>query len=581
MTPQNRRLATLMAADVVGYSARMESSEAETLAQLIRLTDLIERHVNSAGGRVFSRAGDGFLAEFASPVMAVQAGYEVQRSLLRARENGELDLQLRIGLHLADVVADGEDLLGDGVNIVARIESQAEPDSVLISQHLFEQVKRTAQLAFEDLGKHALKNISEPLRLYRVAGDLGNHSYISGNHDNVQPKPAAQIDPHSIAVLPFANFSGDDEQEYFADGITEDVITELARFRDMFVVSRNSSFAYKGRNIDLRQVGRELGVAFVLEGSVRKMGSRVRITGQLIDTRNGDHIWAEKYDCQFDDLFDVQDELVAKIVSLVAGRMERQTQAIARRKKPADMDAYDCLLHGLEHHRLGAVTRQDAEKAVAWFSKAIEKDPNYGRAYAWKSCSMSTLARQWTHENVFEEAVEIVKRGLELDEDDAECHRIMGSISLYLRDFGKAELHFRRAIELNPNHAFIVGRTGELYTSLGDGRKALEYQKRAVQLDPLLPAYCRELEAAAHYTLGEYQDTVKVVAEMPRPTRRSLAYAIASLVHTDDAQALERTLKELRRLDPDFSVDRFVSMEIYQDQAIPQQLAEELCAAGL
>lgn len=576
-----RRLTTLLAADVVGYSARMEASETVTLEQLAFVVELLEHHVAEGDGRVFARAGDGFLAEFASPVAAVQAGFELQRSLLSTAREGKHDLRLRIGLHLADVVVDGDDLLGDGVNIAARVEGLAEPGGVLITRNVFDQVKRTAQLAFEDLGEKRLKNISEPIQLFRVVGELGNHSYVSGTPDHLKPKETTEIQPHSIAVLPFANLSDDPDQEYFAEGITEDLITELARFGEIFVVSRNASFAYKGRNVDLRQVGRELGVAHCLEGSVRRMGARVRITGQLIGTADGDHLWAEKYDCTLDELFDVQDELVAKIVASVAGRMERQTRAAARRKKPADMLAYDCLLHGLEHHRLGAVTREDAEQAVAWFDRAIEKDPGYGRAYAWRSCAMSTLARQWTHQNVFEEAVQMVLKGLELDPDNAEAHRIMGSVSLYLRDYRKSEHHFLRALELNPNHAYIVGRTGELYTFLGEGEKALAYQRRAVQLDPLLPAYCRELEAVAHYVLGDHRETADVVAEMPRPTRRALVYALAAQAHLDDGAALVRLREALHRLDPEFTVSGFVAMEAYRDPAFPQRLADDLLAVGL
>lgn len=576
-----RRLSTIMAADIVGYSAKMEASEAQTLVQLSFLTELLEKHVKQRDGRIFSKAGDGFLSEFQSPVSAVQTGFEIQRSLQSAALKDDHDLQLRIGVHLADVVVDGENLLGDGVNIASRIEGIADPGSVLISQNVFDQVKRTAQLAFEDMGERSLKNISDPIRVFRVTGELGNHSYISGIPENLTPRDMGSINPHSIAVLPFANVSDDPEQEYFSDGFSEDLITELARFRDMFVVSRNASFVYKGRDFDLRKIGKDLGVAYCLEGSVRKMGPRVRITGQLIDTRSGDHIWAEKFDCQLEELFDVQDDFAAKIVSTVAGRMERLTQVAAKRKKPADMLAYDCLLRGLEHHRLGGVTREDAEQALHWFKLAVERDPNYARAYAWQSCAMSALARQWTRENVFDEAVEVVRRGIELDDNDAECHRIMGSVSLYLRDYRKAEHHFQRAIELNPNHAYIVGRMGELYTFLGQGQKALEYQKRAVQLDPFLPSYCRELEAVAHYALGNYQETVDVVAEMPRPTRRSIVYCVAALTHLDDPTTLERALKSLRRIEPDFTITGFIAMEVYKEKAIEHQLAQDLKATGL
>ncbi|WP_428687084.1 adenylate/guanylate cyclase domain-containing protein [Roseibium sp.] len=576
-----RRLSTIMAADVVGYSAKMGQSEAETLHQLSDLAELIERHVSRGGGRIFARAADGFLAEFQSPVSSVQAAYQIQRDLKTSTGNQANGLELRIGIHLADVVIDGDNLLGDGVNIAARIEGIAEPGSVFVSQAVFEQVKRTAQLSFEDLGERWLKNISEPVRVLRVAGELGNHSYVSGNPDSVTPKDVQEIDPYSIAVLPFANFSDDPEQEYFSDGFTEDLITDLARFREILVVSRNASFAYKGRNIDIRKVGRELGVAYCLEGSVRKMGPRIRITGQLIDTRSGDHIWAEKYDCTIDDLFDVQDDLTAAIVAKVAARLERQVHAAAKKKKPADMLAYDCLLRGLEYHRLGGVTQESAERALEWFDKAVAKDPQFAKAYAWKSCATATLAREWTRENVLDEALDLARHAVELDDQEPECHRILGSINLYLRDYAKAEYHFRRALELNPNHAFVVGRIGELYNFLGDGRKALDYQKRAVELDPLLPSYCRELEAAAHYVLGDYQETAKVVNQLPRASRRAAAYRAAALAHVGDAPELEAAVRELKAVDPNFTIEAFLSAESYKDPEIPARLREDLNRAGL
>ncbi|MDI7861498.1 adenylate/guanylate cyclase domain-containing protein [Rhizobiaceae bacterium n13] len=576
-----RRLATIMASDVVGYSARMEASESETIRQLGALTRLIGDQVRRFGGRVFSRAGDGFLSEFQSPVMAVQAGFEIQR-MLRAPDNGQsYDLQLRIGIHLADAIVDGEDLLGDGVNIASRVEGVADPGSVVVTQTVFDQVKRTATLKFENLGERPLKNISEPIRLYRVTGDLENHSYITGTTLPARPAGADRpINSHSLVVLPFANLSGDPEQEYFSDGFSEDLITELSRFRDIFLVSRNASFAYKGRTVDLRQAGRELGVAYCLEGSVRKLGSNVRITCQLVETETGNQVWAEKYDCKLDQLFDVQDDLAASIVSRVAGRIERQARVVAKRKRPADMQANDCLLRGLEHHRLGGVTRESAEEALRWFTLAVEKDPNYACAHAWQACAMATLM-EWTGEDRWAEIRAIGQRGLELDDDDAECHRIVGALSLYARKYDEAEYHYQRALELNPNHAYIVGRIGDLYNFLGDGQKALKYQLRAKQLDPFLPVYCRELEAVAHYVLGEYAATVAVVDELTRTSRRAAAYRVAACAHIDNPERLESAVRELRVIDPEFTINGFLLTEFYRDRALRQQLHDDLAKAGL
>jgi TolB-like protein/class 3 adenylate cyclase len=575
-----RRLTTILAADVVGYSAQMEESEVATVGQLSALTQLVDTQVRQHGGRLFSRAGDGFLCEFASPVAAVQTGYGIQRQLQQLAADDSDKLQIRVGIHLADVIVDGDDLLGDGVNVAARVEALADSGKVLVTQPVFEQVKRKAQLSFEDLGLKSLKNISEEVRVFQVVGEVQNHSYITGEPGIVAKDKPSSPKPNSIAVIPFTNFSDDPDQEYFSNGFSEDLITELSRFPDISVISRNASFAYRGKDVDLREVGHELGVAYCIEGSVRKMGERVRITSQLISTQTGDHVWAEKYDCTLPDLFDVQDELVSSTVSMVSGKIENFGRQAAKAKRPADMEAYDCLLRGLEFHKVSGVTKADAEQAEKWFSLAIEKDPEFGRAYAWKACAVSYLS-EWTGQDHWNEIVELGKRGLELDGGDAECHRIMGSIFLNDKDYAKAKYHFERALQLNPNHAYIVGRLGEVYNFLGDGKTALEYQRRAVAMDPLLPSYCRELEAVAHYVLDQPAEVIAVVDQLHRPTRRATAYAVAALTQLDDLEQLQKAVDQLMLLDPDFTVSGFVDSEYFKDDQIPNRLSEQLREAGL
>jgi TolB-like protein len=579
-----RRLVAIMAGDVVGYSARMGASEADTLVRLALVREVVGNRVEEKAGRIFSQAGDGYLAEFPSPVSAVRAGFDIQRDLASLRRSDGGVLELRIGVHLADVVVDGEDLLGDGVNIAARVEGEAAPGSVALTQAVFDQVKRTAQLTFEEIGDVALKNISEPVRLYRVVDEIENHSFITGTlaapMEEQSNVPEAQ-DSNSIAVLPFANMSNDPEQDYLADGMTEDLIIGLSKFKDLFVVSRNASFAYRDRNVDPREVGKDLGVTYCLEGSVRKLGPRIRITGQLISTRNGEHVWADSHDCSLDDLFDVQDEIVGSIVSTVVGRMELDAAAAARRKKPKDMAAYDCVMRGLEFHRLGGVTQTQAEQAVAWFDRAIEKDPEYGRAHAWRACSLATLW-EWTGDQKhFNGCLAANKRGLELDDNDAEGHRIAGSICIYMREFDRAAYHFQRALELNPNHAYIVGRTGELHVFLGEGEKALEIQQRAKKLDPFLPEYCRELEAVANYVLERYRETAAVVTQLPRLTRRAAAYNVAATVHLGGAEEIARAVEALLRIDPAFSIAKLLATEFYKDAIYKDRLSDDLTKAGL
>jgi len=578
-----RRLAAVLAADVAGYTRLMRADEEGTINTWWSYRhDIVDPIIKEYSGRIVKLTGDGFLAEFISATNAVLAAYAIQKSIEpRVKDMAEEKrMRFRMGVNLGDIFWDDEDIYGDDVNIAARLEGLADPGSILISRAVFDNVKRVAQLTFENKGEQVLKNISEPVQAYRVVGELGNHSCMSGDPEVISSNKQEIVNPNSIAILPFAVFGDDSEQEYFAEGFTDDLITELARFTELFVTSRNASFALKGQNLDLREVGKQLGVAYCLEGSVRKMGDRLRITCQLINTQTGDHVWAEKYDCNFTELFEVQDELAKSIVSMVAGRMERETLVMAKKKKPADMYVYECLLRGLEHHRLGGVTQESAEQALHWFNMAIEKDPEYGRAYAWRACAISTLA-EWTGDDHFDEVIASGRRGLELDENEPECHRIMGSLSLYSRDFERAEYHFQRVLELNPNNAYLIGRLGELYNFLGDGEKALEYQNRAKKLDPLLPTYCRELEAAAHYVLGSYRDTVSVVSQLLHKSKRSHAYLVAALSHLDDEKTLRKAVDELLIANPSFSISSFLETEFYKDEEVPQQIAIDLKKAGL
>lgn len=544
--------------------------------------EIIDPTIEEFSGRIVKLTGDGFLAEFASANNAVHAAYAIQRSVeASVREQPEhRRMRFRMGINLGDIFWDDEDIYGDDVNIAARLEARASPGSIIVSRAVFDKVKRTAQLTFEDLGEQRLKNISEPVRSYRVVGELLNHSFISGDPNETADREQESVSPNSLAVLPFAVFGDDPDQVYFADGFTDDLITELARFKELFVTSRNTSFALKGQNVDSREVGKKLGVAYCLEGSVRKLGDRIRITSQLINNQTGDHVWAEKYDCGLSELFDVQDDLAKRIVAMVAGRLERQTLAMTKNKRPADMHAYDCLLRGLEHHRLGGVTREHAEEALHWFNLSIEKDPGYGRAYAWRACATANLS-EWTGEDALEKSAADGRRALELDDNDAESHRIMGSVSLYTGDYEKALYHFDQALNLNPSNAYIVGRMGEVHNFLGDGRKALEYQELARRLDPLLPSYCRELEAVAHYLVENYQETANVVSQFTHKSQRAQAYLAAALSHLDDEQLMLRAARDLQVINPNFTISNFVKAELYRDEAIRLRLRADLERAGL
>ena len=575
----DRRLAAILAADVVGYSRLIGAEEEATLARLEALRAIVGGRVAEAGGRVFSLAGDGIMAEFASPVAAVRCGFEIQRDLGQQNREAPIALELRIGVHLADVVISGDDLLGDGVNIAARIEGAAAPGSVTLSQAVFEQVKRTANLTFEDLGDHALKNIGESLRLFRVAGEQAIHSYASAAPTAAASAPPPPDRP-SIAVLPFSNLSGDPEQDYFADGFCEDLITELARFKALFVVSRSACFAYRGRDVDLRQAGRDLGVAYCVQGSVRKLGGRVRITAQLCEAAGGEQLWADRFDCLLEELFDAQDELAARIVGTVADRVEADTTAAAKRKRPADLGAYDCLLHGLEHHRLGSVTLEHASEAVEWFDRAIAEDPGFGRAHAWRACAVANKGDWSDDEDWIEDCIASANRALELDANEGEVHRILGAVHLFQRNYEKAEFHFQRGMELNPNNAYIVAKSAEFYNYLGDGERSLELLARALRLDPFLPDYCRQEAVVAQYVLARHAEALAANAELARPTRRTAAYAAAAAARCPGRDA-GPAARELLRIDPDFRIKSFVRDEPFKDRRYRERLIADLTAAGL
>ncbi|WP_170607030.1 adenylate/guanylate cyclase domain-containing protein [Ruegeria arenilitoris] len=576
----NRRLSTILAADVVGYSTRMREDEIDTINRVTLLNKLIGTVASTHNGRVFNRAGDGFLLEFSSPVAAVRCAYNLQLQLAAPVTKREIGLEIRVGVHLADVVVDGDDLLGDGVNVASRIESEAEPGMVLVSNAVFDHAKRSAQLKFENKGTRNLKNISEPITVYAVAGELGTHSCGTALiEDSSLPYVAElQKSTNSIVVLPFKNMSNDPEQEYFSDGLTEDIITELSRFPDILTISRNTSFGLKGVAADARELGQKLGVRFCLEGGVRKLGNRIRINAYLTDAVSGEQLWTERADCNLGDLFDFQDDLVAKIVASVAGQIERQLEATAQRKRPGDLEAYECLIRGLYYHRIGGVTKENAEEAVHWFDEALKRDPGYGRVHAWRACAVATVA-EWTGEDVWDELVEAGNLAVELDETDAESHRIAGSLALYVRDFERAKFHFNRALELNPNHAFIVGRTGELHNFLGDGKTALEYQKRAKMLDPFLPEYCRELEAIAYYVMHDFEACFNTVDEFARLTRRAAAYRTAAATHLNNDYKIERAVRDLLLHDPDFKPSTFIQTEYFKDREISKRLKAELRSA--
>ena len=487
-----------MATDVVGYSRLMEKDEAGTLAVLkARRKDLLEPLVARHSGRIFKLTGDGVLIEFASAVNAVQCAVDFQAAMASANVDmpDETKIVVRIGVHLGDVMVEGSDLYGDGVNIAARLESIADPGGICLSEDAFRQVRNKLDSAFDDLGAQKLKNIAEPVRAYRVAA----------------PRPARKDalplpDKPSIAVLPFANMSGDPEQEYFSDGITEDVITALSRFRSLFVIARNSSFSYKGRSVKVQEIGRDLGVAYIVEGSVRKAGNRVRVTAQLIETATGNHVWAEKYDRELENIFDVQDELVRSITSALPGRLDEAALERSRRKPTENLTAYDFFLRA-EHELMDKFGDNDA---AVHYHKATEIDPRFARAYG-------RLATFHSY-NVFlqgangEEAVRLARsyaeKALAIDPGDAFVHAIAAQSYQMIGDHDLTRFHIDKAIALNPNETVVIRFAGQIFGYLGRRDESLVWKDRYLRADPHYADAIHETIFDIFYNAAMFDDAI-------------------------------------------------------------------------
>jgi len=574
-----RRLAAILAADVVGYSRLIRADEEGTLAALKALRqDLIDPKIAAHRGRIVKLMGDGMLAEFPSVVEAVRAAVETQTAV--STRNSELPdgerIDFRVGINLGDVVVDGDDIHGDGVNVAARLEGLADPGGVCVSAAVYDQVHHRTDLIFEDLGDQYVKNIDQPVRVWRWAA-----SRAKDRAPDLTSDPLPLVDKPSIAVLPFDNMSGDDEQAYFADGIAEDITTELSRFSALFVTSRNSAFKYRGGSLDLTQVGKELGVQYLLEGSVRRGGERVRITAQLIDAQNGNHVWAERYDRKLEDIFAIQDEITEVVASTVAGRVQAIGTDRAKRKQTENLAAYDYLLKGLDLHKSGVVDTETTKRAIAMFDKAIELDPGFARAYAWRACSGSQLLGDDFTEQQVDENLELVKIALSLDEGESETHRIMGAIYMAKRDFERAELHIRRSIELNPNDAHVAVKAGTYFSFAGEPEEGLANIRRAMRLNPHHPVwYWTELGLAFH-TAGDFPSAIDALLHNTSPTFLDFALLAASCAEAGRVAEAKAYAKQLAETNPNATVSYFTNRMPYRRPEDLDRLLSGLRKAGV
>src|SRR5882672_5293955 len=485
-----RRLTTILAADVVGYSRLMEQDEAGTMALLrARRHDVLMPAVSRQGGRVFKVMGDGVLIEFTSVVNAVECAIELQKAM-QAQNAGlpaHQHILLRIGINLGDVMVEGSDLYGDGVNLAARLEARAEPGGICVSGDVYRQVRSKLQMQFQDMGEQKVKNIVGPVHAYRVQADGAEPAAAEAP----ETRNAAATLPNkpSIAVLPFANMSNDPEQEYFADGMVEDIITALSRFNQLFVIARNSSFTYKGRAVDVRQVAKELGVRFVLEGSVRKAGNRVRITGQLIDAATGAHLWADRFDGGLEDVFELQDKITGSVVGAIEPTLRKAEIERVRRRPVENLDAYDLYLRALPY--VYAFRPDENLVALELLGKAIELDAAYAPALAFAAwCHEQRLVRGWppVGPNDAATALALAQRALAADSDDAMVVAGAGFVLVMVgRDYDTGLHAVRRGLELNPGSGFVAFISSTALLMAGDPEAALAQAERAMVLSPMDP----------------------------------------------------------------------------------------------
>ena len=584
-----RRLAAILSADVVGFSRLMGVDEAGTLARLKALQrEIINPTIATYAGRTVKLMGDGALVEFASAVDAVTCAIEIQKLVdTHERDAGrppDSTIRFRIGINVGDIIVDGDDIFGDGVNVAARIEALAEPGEIYISRAAADQVRGKVPMQIERRGERTLKNIADPVEVFRIRGEGPTAPAAAADESAPAPRPPVPDKP-SIAVLAFNNMSGDAEQAYFSDGISEDIITDLSKVSGLHVIARNSSFVYKNGAVSIPQVARELGVRYVLEGSVRRAGNRVRVTAQLIDSTTGGHVWADRFDRDLTDIFAVQDELTREIVgalklNLAEGEKQRLTS-----EPTNNIEAYDWFLRGRE--QWWRATKESNIQAQEMLQRAIKLDPNFASAHAFLALAhMHDYANQWSTSlpRSLERLQALAQRAVALDDSHPNAHFALGSAYFWMRRHDQAIDEAERALSLDPS--FALGHTflGHSLIYVGRSEEALPHFDRAMALDPHYPDLYLHFQALALFHLGRYEEAIGVLKRrlIRNPdtdiSRVLLAASYGHLGRIDEARA---EWAEAFRVNPDYSLEHRRKVLPYKNPADFEVIVDGLRKAGL
>jgi adenylate cyclase len=582
-----RRLAAVVAADVAGYSRLMGADEVGTLEALkAQRREVVDPAIAAHHGRIVKTTGDGMLVEFASVVDAVTWAMVVQGEMAERNGKATQKIAFRIGINIGEIISDGDDIFGDGVNIAARVENECEPGGVYLSGSAFEQLRGKTKFFFEDLGERELKNIDRPVRLFAVRSAVGSRTETAAVSPPSRPTLPLPDKP-SIAVLPFTNMSGDPEQEYFADGMVEDIITALSRLKSLFVIARNSSFTYKGKAVDIKQVGHELGVRYVLEGSVRRAGDRLRITAQLIETTTGRHIWADRWDCGLTDIFEAQDEITARIQNAIGGVLVKTEAGRASRSGQVNIQAWQLRMQAWEgFHRWD---RQGLLRGVELGREAIQLDPRESDGYvATASCLYALALSGWatSGREAMNEAIALLSSGLNLDADDAMAHAVLGVALLALGRHDEAVCEVKRGSELAPGSYYESVISGIVLGYCGEPQDSLRWFETAVRVSPRDPRIYAtyQSQCAPLFVLDRYDEVVsaaqRVMRQLPTWTEAFTmqAAAYAKMGRIDEAR---RAVKSLLGLDAKYSLKRALGRHPYRNAADRDKLASALTQAGL